>query len=231
MVSFGLVLFLCRVSACNQAAAEQKADDYLYDGIFFGMYGLAVPFVPKDYVHAFVYINPLFRFADFYIGALLYKLYSAKKAELENKNLLGLIFQILALTATCLAVYAYRFVPDRIRFQALFFIPSAMTVLSFAVFDRTVFSKALGVKAFRRLGEISFTFYLLHALGMSFVNIVISHVGLEINFVYKSLLQFAFVLAGSMIVYRLYEKPVAKKLMLKQAKKCLDAKAGKKKKG
>ncbi|MGN0730483.1 MAG: hypothetical protein ACI4MA_01090 [Treponema sp.] len=83
-----------------------------------------------------------------------------------------------------------------------------------SLFDNTAFSKLLGIKLFKYLGEISFTIYMLHTLGIAFVNIVVSHFGFEVGFVYKSLLQFAFVLIGSMIVCKFYEKPIAKKLLM-----------------
>ncbi|MBQ3690744.1 MAG: acyltransferase [Bacteroidales bacterium] len=182
--------------------------------IYFVLYGILLPLIPKDYVHAFVYINPLFRFSDFYIGVLLYKLYTTTKDKLENKNMLGIVFQVLSVLITGIAIFVYKYVPECLHFQALFFIPSAMLVLSFALFDKNVFSKLLSVKLFNYLGEISFTFYMLHTLGIAFVGLVISHLGLEINFIYKSFLQFAFVLIGSAVVHKFYEKPAANKFLM-----------------
>lgn len=185
---------------------------------YFCVYGISLPLIPKDYVHAFVYINPLFRFADFYIGILLCKFYEAKKIGLENRNLTGICFQILSVAITVVAVYAYQFVPEALRYSALFFVPSALVILAFSLFENTQLAKIMGKRPFVYLGEISFTFYMLHALGIAFVNIMVSHFLSEMNFICKSGLQFAFILVGSAVVRTFYEKPVAKKLLLMTGK-------------
>lgn len=197
---------------------QNKKRMVAFTTIYFGLYSLICAFVPKDYIHAFIYINPLFRFADFFIGILLYTLYKTESG-LEKRKLFGTCLQIISLLVVCFAIYIYQFVPESLHFQALFFIPSALIVMSYAIFNKTLVTKLLDNRCFFYLGEISFTFYMLHTLGIAFVNIVVSHLGLEIGFVYKSLLQFLFVLIGSVIVHKFYEKPVAKKLLMVLEKK------------
>ena len=53
---------------------------------------------------------------------------------------------------------------------------------------------------------------MLHMLGISSTNAVFSKCGIEINVIIKVLIQFIFVLFGSMVVNRFFEKPVCKKL-------------------
>ena len=53
---------------------------------------------------------------------------------------------------------------------------------------------------------------MLHMLGISVTNSVFNRFGIEMNIVIKALVQFVFVLFGSMIVNRFFEKPLCKKL-------------------
>lgn len=96
--------------------------------IYFVAYGVLLPFIPKDYIHIFVYINPLFRFVDFYIGILLYKFYTSLKIKIENNNMLGIMLQALSVLMTGIAFWVYKVVPECLHFQSLFVNPNAMMV-------------------------------------------------------------------------------------------------------
>ena len=193
---------------------QNKTRRNLFILFYFIFYGLSLLFIPKNYVHAFVYINPIFRFADFLIGILLYKFFDAKKSVFASKHLTGFFIQIFSILVSCYMIYIYPLVPEYLHFQALFFIPSALVILAFSLFKNTMLSSLLEKKLFKYLGEISFTFYMLHILGIAFVNIVISRLGVNLNFLYKSILDLVFVLIGSVLVYAFFEKPVAKKLVM-----------------
>ena len=180
------------------------------------IYFALLPFIHCDYIHAFVYINPLFRFIDFYIGILLYRAYTKLKEsysyEVNISDMMAVFIQLFSIVVTVLAIYVYPKIPETLRYQSLFWIPSALVLLVFSLFDRKGISKLFDNKLFGYLGKISFTFYMLHMLGISATNFVFSKCGIEMNFVIKALIQFVFVLFGSMIVNRFFEKPVCKKL-------------------
>lgn len=131
-----------------------------------------------------------------------------------SKHLTGFFIQIFSILVSCYMIYIYPLVPEYLHFQALFFIPSALVILAFSLFKNTMLSSLLEKNFFKYLGEISFTFYMLHILGIAFVNIVISRLGVDLNFLYKSILDLVFVLIGSVLVCAFFEKPVAKKLVM-----------------
>lgn len=124
----------------------------------------------------------------------------------------GGLIQIFAIIFTSIGILLYPKMPEIVRYQSLFWFPSAMILLSFSVFDKNGISRLFDNKLFGYLGKISFTFYMLHLLGISATNFVFSRCGIEMNVVIKALIQFIFVLIGSMIVNRFFEKPVCKKL-------------------
>lgn len=179
-------------------------------------YFVILPFIHGEYIHAFVYINPVFRFIDFFIGILLYDLYMKLKENNSDKtnisDVKAGIIQLFFIIVAGFAIFVYQKTPEILRYQSLFWFPSAMILLSFSVFDKNGISRLFDNKLFGYLGKISFTFYMLHMLGISATNFVFSKCGIEMNFVIKALIQFVFVLFGSMIVNRFFEKPVCKKL-------------------
>lgn len=180
------------------------------------IYFALLPFIHGDYIHAFVYINPLFRFIDFYIGILLYRAYTKLKEYntvfANISDVKAVFIQMFSIIVIVFSIHIYQKTPEVVRYQSLFWIPSALVLIVFSLFDRKGISRLFDNKLFGYLGKISFTFYMLHMLGISATNFVFSKCGIEMNFVIKALIQFVFVLLGSMIVNRFFEKPVCRNL-------------------
>ena len=195
---------------------QNKKNGIIFSVAIFVVYCLILPFIKGDYIHAFVYINPLFRFVDFCIGILLYKLYRKLKEsnsdEANISDVKAVFIELFSITFTGLTIYIYPKTSEAIRYQCLFWIPSALILLAFSIFDKKGIARFFNNKFFEYLGKISFTFYMLHILGISSTNVIFNKCGIEINVVIKALVQFIFVLFGSMVVNRFFEKPVCKKL-------------------
>ena len=187
--------------------ARAVAFTVLY-GLF---YLLCLIFCPARYAHAVMYINPLCRFFDFYLGILLYRIYVRCREKMPQGHPIALLSQVGALLVSFAAMYFYERVDERLRYASLFFLPSALMVLSFSLFDGYGLARLLNNRMAVYLGSISFTFYMLHNLGISFINAVTAKLGLDVNFVAKGIIQFCFVLAGSIVVYHFFELPIARK--------------------
>ncbi len=184
----------------------------VFTALYAVLYVLCMIFCPERYVHAVVYINPLCRFLDFYFGILLYNVYMRFKGRVLVSHTVAALVQSGALLVSVAAVCFYGYVDERLRYQSLFFVPSALVLLSFSVFDEYGLAKLLSNRAALYLGSISFTFYMLHYLGISFVSLVVAKLELNIGFVFKGIMQFCFALGGSMAVHHFFEKPVARNL-------------------
>ena len=180
--------------------------------VLYGMfYLLCLIFCPARYAHAVMYINPLCRFVDFYLGILLYRIYVRCREKMPQGHPIALLSQVGALLASFAAIYFYMRVDARLRYASLFFVPSALMVLSFSLFDGYGLARLLNNRMAVYLGNISFTFYMLHQLGIRFINVVVAKLGLDVNFVAKCIIQFCFALAGSIVVYHFFELPIARK--------------------
>lgn len=185
---------------------------FVFTALYGVLYVLCIIFCPESYVHAIVYINPLCRFLDFYFGILLYRMYMRFKGSLLMSHPIAALAQFGSLLVFVVAVCFYGYVDERLRYQCLFFVPSALILLSFSVFDGYGLAKILSNRTSFYLGSISFTFYMMHNLGISFVNLVVAKLGLNIGFVFKGIVQFCFAIGGSAAIHHFFEKPIARNL-------------------
>lgn len=191
---------------------QGKVRTLVFTALYSMLYVLCIIFCPERYVHAVVYINPMCRFLDFYLGILLYRMYMKFKGRFLMSHLVAVLAQSSALLVSVAAVCFYGYVNERLRYSCLFFVPSTLVLLSFSVFDGYGFAKMLSNRTAFYLGGISFTFYMLHQLGISFVSLAVAKLGVNLGFVSKVIMQFCFDLVGSVAVHHFFEKPVARNL-------------------
>lgn len=59
------------------------------------------------------------------------------------------------------------------------------------------------------LGNISFSIYMIHTLGISVLNIVLNKIGWELDWQLRLPLFLGIILIGGVLVNRYYEKPLA----------------------
>lgn len=200
--------------------ASEKSRAAVFSCALVLLYLLALPFLNDGYIHAFVYINPLFRFLDFWLGILLYKLYKKMRMKVSeplvspDAEIKAVIAQSVSIFLIVASIFLYSEAPEVARYQSLFWIPNAFLLISFSVFDKLGIARLLNHRLFAWLGSISFSFYILHFLGISISNIVLSKFFGELNDVPRTCIQFVFVLAGSAIVHFFFEEPVAKKIKM-----------------
>ncbi|MDQ0194434.1 acyltransferase family protein [Paenibacillus wynnii] len=90
--------------------------------------------------------------------------------------------------------------------RGLFFVPAwGLLIYTFA-FQKGVFSRILSNKYLVYLGEISFSFYMIHALALSYVDYM--HFSLWLSHT----LSFIIALVLSSIIFKYYEEPLRKKI-------------------
>ncbi len=102
------------------------------------LYFCLVITIPYDYVHKFVYINPLFRIVDFVIGIEMYILFRklsqrSVKASFLTKTVVELLVCLFAVAAMLISPL----VPIRFSYVSLFWIPSAAIILIFALYAKS----------------------------------------------------------------------------------------------
>lgn len=129
---------------------------------------LAIPvlmyYSSEDTHHKIFYINPFFRIVDFLLGITLFQLYRRRYfSKLYSTNLLATLIEILSVGLFVVFFYVHNSIPQVYRFSCFYWIPMAAVIGSFA-HQAGYMSKLLSIRFMVVLGEISFSFYLIHQL-------------------------------------------------------------------
>jgi len=126
------------------------------------LYVLVAYLTPYDEVNAILYVNPLVRFVDFYIGMVLYRYY-------ERGFGLGspTAWECLVLVFLLMTLAAYPFVDAKLRNAPLYWLVLVPLVLVFAKGEGAV-SSILRAKPMLMLASLSMPVYMIHqmAIGM-----------------------------------------------------------------
>ncbi|MCW3160388.1 acyltransferase family protein [Chryseobacterium oryctis] len=173
--------------------------------------------LPEEKIHYWLYISPFTRIFDFILGILLFEiaLYLKRKKTLHKKSFIFL--EIGALSILVLSFICHLYVPISYRFSIYYWLPMCLIILSAAnsyisESNITWFTKFLSWKWFVYLGEISFGFYLIHYLVITYTQKYNGLIGIQLNGIPLALLMFFITLIASIFAYEAIEKPFNKKL-------------------
>ena len=124
------------------------------------LYVLVAYLTPYDEVNAILYVNPLVRFVDFYIGMVLYRFY-------ERGYRLGspTTWECLVIVFLLMTLAAYPYVDAKLRNAPLYWIVLVPLVLVFAKGDGAV-SSVLRAKPMLMLASLSMPMYMIHQMAI-----------------------------------------------------------------
>lgn len=163
--------------------------------------------LPKELHHTFLYVNPFVRIIDFIIGIALFEIYSRLKAKPTTWNFNYLEWGSVLLFILFFSLH--EFVPESLRY-AIFYWPSMCLILLVFAFQKGALSRLLSNRVLIFLGEISFSFYLIHWLGIRYFDIFNKRFFSDEKGIVFVLAVFVFSLAASAISYKWIEQPVGK---------------------
>ena len=185
----------------------------------FAIYFAAVFNVDEAQNQALIYINPAFRIVDFIIGTFLYDLYDYiihSDKRTKNFSLNSNLYEICAVILFAGVILMSPAVPEKIRFASLYWIPSCILILIFALggtLHGGILSKALSNKRLAALGSISFCFYMVQKMIIDYFTD--AETGLDLHWSLQMAFCFAAALLIGWLLHILIEKPVAKLLRIK----------------
>lgn len=165
-------------------------------------------YVSPTHIEVFTFgINPLLRISDFIIGILLFMVF-------EQKNFNRLFDKVF--TATCIEIgailifigfFTFRhYIPGGYRLSSYYWIPMTIIILVYA-YNAGFISKILSNKFLVLLGEISFSFYMLHALLMRYSFAIDRRFQVIQNHYILVLLIFVVLIFVSYLVHKYLELP------------------------
>lgn len=172
-------------------------------------------FYPQDYMpsHWLFYINPFFRINGFIIGMLLCRLHASKPPSLSIHVFSFLEMLSIILFGVTLYIATNSISDMNLRYDLLFTPVMALIVFIFS-YDKGFFSKVLSHRYFVLLGEASFSFYMIHLIVIRVIFKIASdkHIESSVAIISMSLIAFAISVLGSVVIFKLFEVPVNKKL-------------------
>ncbi|KQX51988.1 MULTISPECIES: acyltransferase family protein [unclassified Paenibacillus] len=162
------------------------------------------------------FVFPVTRAFDFLVGITLGLLFLEIK-EIINLKFTKLTFTILEISSIILlllSIYFSTSLIQNLRYD-LFFTPFLSLLIFTFAFQKGIISDLLSNKIFVYLGEISFSFYMIHNLVLSYTYWSL----LELSITPLTITGcFIVTIALSSILYHFYEEPLRKKIRYSQEK-------------
>lgn len=169
-----------------------------------------------DLNHWGYYINPIFRAFDFFLGIILYDLYS----KYGNREVLKKNATILEIGVVVLFLIFYTFrthVSQDFRWSLYYWIPMASLIFIFGLQSGAI-SKLISKRFFIWLGEISFAFYMIHQIVINVLWIINYKFEVLDNGYVLILSALLVSVLGSGILFKYFEMPINRYLRKKYIK-------------
>ena len=183
---------------------------------------VGILFCPDSIEHGMFYVNPFFRITDFMIGILLYNVYEKHWLRgLFKTRLLSTVMELASLGIMVLFMAYHKDVPEGYRYSCYYWIPMIVIIFVFS-YQSGLVSTLLSNKVMVLLGEISYSFYLLHYLVIRYATALARKFQFAINDYIFILIILAIVLLGSYFTHKLIEQPANKMIKLKAMRVFVD---------
>jgi peptidoglycan/LPS O-acetylase OafA/YrhL len=169
-------------------------------------------FMPEKYFHRFYYIFPLPRLLDFVVGIFLCYVYNIfQNKKLHYSKLKVSLFEILSVTSLIIFIVEVKNVSEVYTYSIYYWIPIAILILVFTIFNNAGggISYLLTNKYLVSMGNVSFSFFMIHILVIQGLNRLLTHYSVEIQWQLQFILYFVLTSALSILISKYYEKPVS----------------------
>lgn len=175
--------------------------------VFLSLIPIGILIAPSNLEHPLFYINPLIRLADFILGILLFRLYSKLRNLNWDQKPSGNLSETFAIALFVLFFTFHEHIPQAFRFSCYYWIPMSVIILAFS-FQSGFLSQILSKKVLVVLGEISFSFYLLHQLILRYVTFINDKWSLLESSYGIFMIILAITLTASFLSYKYIELPL-----------------------
>lgn len=152
-----------------------------------------------------LHIFPLMRLFEFSIGIVMGLIFSKSSNPVTINNKLFSLFEVLSLATFAIMLWVSTHLSIGIV-RGVYFVPVWCMFIYIFAYQRGIISRLLSLRAFVYLGEISFSFYMIHQLVIRYNELF------NLTSPYSFLICFTLSLLLSAAIYHLYEEPLRKKL-------------------
>lgn len=158
------------------------------------------------------YIHPLFRIVDFLIGILLYEIFL--RIERSRPIYFTGNTEVVAVLLFILFFSFHNYVGGVYRFSCYYWIPVAFVILVFSLQKGNI-SRLLSNRYLVYMGDISFGFYMFHALIIEYGIRLNAYYAVFDNYYFFILFLFFLSIVAGALSHQFFEKPVGKLIVKK----------------
>lgn len=181
---------------------------------FLCLYFILVALLPVELIHPIVYIFPAMRIVDFIIGIILWKVL-AEKIFVVNRSVRNCtLLEACAIGLMLVFILGYSHVPVRLGLASYWWFPVIVILFVFTNEGKNAYgliSKALCWRPLVILGNISFSFYMIHLMVIHAVGTLSVEFGLEaVAWPLMLIGTFGCTVMVASVVHRCFEIPVCK---------------------
>lgn len=187
------------------------------------VYFVIVSIIPAKWLHFGLYIFPLTRLIDFFIGILLWQYYKTINvgefiAKISHLSFtVKTLIELLPIAILSIMIIAYPDISERYAYCFYWWFPMMAIILVLTVFNKMGggISLILNNKWLVMFGNVSFSFYMIHQLGISLVLGAMNRLGISVPVSVSLPATLLLIIFVSFFVYRCYETPVVNYLLSK----------------
>lgn len=172
---------------------------------------LGMAYLNSGLSHYIFYVNPVVRLLDFFIGVNLFLILKDKKLNVSYPA--ATLLEFGALFIVLAAILFHHHIPINYRYS-IYYWPSAVILIAIFYFNKGLVSEFLSCRIAFFLGQISFSFYLIHWQIIRYISGVNNRLGLTNNMLVLILLVCAITIICSSLTYRYIEEPIIRKLQI-----------------
>lgn len=180
------------------------------------IYAVGTVFIPQDLWSAVIYISPATRILDFIIGIMLWQIYSILKDNNLNVSRFNInVLETLCVLIVIAAYICYPLIPQNWSLSSYWWIPISMVILIFSLFNNGNgwITWLLTRNPLIKFGDISFSFYMIHVLGMKSVFKAFQLAGVNLDYTVSLPVVLIIDIILAILINRYFERPVEKSLL------------------
>lgn len=170
-----------------------------------------MPLIPEAYRNGVIYFNPAVRTIDFILGMVLYDfIYTPLRSEpsIRIAGAKASCVEVFAIVLLILSIIIYPSIPEYLRLSLYWWPVLALLTLTFSLSENGVVSKVLNLRFLTRFGNISFTFYMIHVLGLYTIDIILAKAAFSMLPILNFCIVLFFDITAAILLNKYYEKPV-----------------------
>lgn len=170
--------------------------------------------VPSAFVTGIIYINPVMQLPAFVLGMMIWHFLGHRNLLKRCAEKVVLLLQSASVVLVLIFMYMYRYIDPRLSLASYWWLPNflLLAVLLISEGYPTAINRFLRLKALRFVGNVSFTFYLFHALIINLYHRALSCLGLTLDLFPSSVICLAVTIAIAYLLHRYIELPAARLL-------------------